>query len=553
VPHDTHRGVAAQCILAALDADPALMEHDDTTEIEVLPISDVKSRLGELGFAAALPSNLRRMIVESSAPSAGLLNVLTSDTESIETKPLSDITSGLQQLGINYRAGLAEVRVLARQHSGAAEGRQHRDMAPRRFGWRQPAAVLAGAMAAMIVLLLADHALHDRTIAESANVSTLQTKTTIGKELEKPALTDADSPVGAPASDLVGVRGLEELAGGDDPQAQFALGILYATGEGGVKKSYEQSVDWWTRADALGSSEAREALGLATLFRDERPLPRKWANLVTSLVKDRASFEKLSAREMAVRVSTVANAAGDSGSTVTSNVAASDMSAERAWATMKDGQDVGELRAFAAKFQGNFYAELAINEVTRLLRFTSSFAIDTDAACRMASSYSLTNQDGKRTLRIWSLPSGRLMRDFSMSAAITGTVLLDGTIAVASDKEVNLFDLLSGAERQSIPIQSMPVPSSVPLVASADGKKLLLADSEAVDQLLVDPPRSNGGVSVREILRREFKHAPAPVRVLDVDSGEIRSVMSNLVRVSWKKLNCYGVDAERRSFVESSP
>jgi hypothetical protein len=477
VPHDTHRGVAAQRILAALDADPVLMVHDDTPEIEVLPISGVKSRLGELGLAAAMPSDLRRMIVESSAPSAGLLNVLMSDTESIETKPLSDVTSGLQQLGINYRAGLAEVKDLARQHSGAAEGRQHRDMAPRRFGWRQPAVVLAGAMAATIVLLLADHALHDRTIAESANVSSLQTGTASGKELETPALTQASSPLGAPASDLVKVRGIEELAGRDDPQAQFVLGLPDATGEGGVKKS---------------------------------------------------------------------------------DVAASDMSAERAWATMKDGQDVGELRAFAAKFHGNFYAELAINKVTRLLRFTSSFAIDTDAACRMASSYSLTNQDGKRTLRIWSLPSGRLIRNFSMSATITGTVLLDGTIAVLSEKAVNLFDLQSGVEKQSVPIRSMPIqsmpnPSNVPLVPSADGKKLLLADSEAGDGLLVDPPRSNGGVSVREIVRREFKHAPAPVRVLDVDSGEIRSVMSNLVRVSWNKMNCYGVDAERRSFVESSP
>jgi hypothetical protein len=318
------------------------------------------------------------------------------------------------------------VAALARQYCGTGERQQHRNMALRRFGWRQPAAALAGAVAATIVLLLADHALRDCTIAD-ANVSPVQTKA---------ARTNA--------------------------------------------------------ADDFRSMAAS---------REDPP----------------------------------------------------DMSAERAWLAIKDGEDIGVLRAFAAKFHDNFYAELALDRITRLLQSTPAFWVDTDAACQMAASYSLTDQDGNRTLRIWSLPGGRLTRSFSTSAPITGTVLLHGYVAASSDREVNVFDLQSGSIKQWIRIQPTPMPSSWPLVPSADGKKLLLADSEAGERLLAESTGADGSVFLGEELRSLSKTPPAPVRVLDVDSGEIRPVMSNLLRVSSERLNCYGVNTERRSFLESSP
>ena len=448
MPHDADRGSSAERLLVALDADPALMEQDETAEIEVLPIWDVKSRLSELGLAAAIPADLRRMIVKSSAPSVVLLK------------------------------------------------------ARRRFGWRQPAAALAGALAAIIVLLLADHALRDRKNADAANVSLVQNKAASTRELEAIALSRTVLPPAAIASDLV--PRLLELAVHGDPQAQFALGLLYAIGEGGANKSYEQSVDWWRRADALGSLPAREALGLATLFRDERPLPPKWANLVASIVKDRASLEKLSARPVAVRLSAMVNPPRLSYSW-TGSFEAPDLSVERGWAAVKDDQDVSALRAFAAKFHDNFYVELALNRITRLLRFTPSVAIDTDGACRIASSYSLTSEDGKRALRIWSLPSGRPMGTLSMPSPITHAILLGGYIAVLSDMQAGLFDLQTRSMRQSIPIQPIiPIRSIQPLVASVDGKKLLLVEPEAAEGLLVESPRSDGSVanSAREVLQR---------------------------------------------------
>jgi hypothetical protein len=495
MPHDPHRGSAAQRLLAALDADPALIEHDDTAEIEVLPISDVKSRLGELGLAPAIPADLRQMIAESSAPSA----------------------------------------------------------VPRRFGWRLPATVLAGALAATIVLLLADHALRDRRIADATNILSVENKAASTRELEAVALSRAVPPAAAVASDLV--PRLLELAVHGDPQAQFALGLLYAIGEGGASKSYEQSVDWWRRADAAGSLAAREALGVATLFRDEKPLPPKWANLVASIADERASLERLPALLVAVRLSAMVNAPRSSFKW-TSRLEAPDVSVERAWAAVKDQQDVGVLRAFAAKFHDNFYVELALDRITRLLRFTSSVGIDTDGACRFASSYSLTSEDGKRSLRIWSLPSGQPMFTLSMPFPITHAVLLDGYIAVVSDMQVGLFDLGTRSMKQSIAILPIiPILSIQPLVVSADGKKLLLVESEAAEGLLVDAPRPDGSFanSAGGVLLRLHKPAPAPVRVLDVGSGEIRSVMSNLLQVSSSKLNCYGESTERRSFLESRP
>jgi hypothetical protein len=116
------RGSAPERILAALEADPALIEHFDTSAIEALPVSAIRNRLEQLALPSSIPSDLRKLIVESSNPAARLLEALSSDPEQpatiIKKKPLAGVTSDLQRLGINYRAGLAEVSALAQQHSG---------------------------------------------------------------------------------------------------------------------------------------------------------------------------------------------------------------------------------------------------------------------------------------------------------------------------------------------------------------------------------------------------------------------------------------------------
>jgi hypothetical protein len=92
---------------------------------------------------------------------------------------------------------------------------------------------------------------------------------------------------------------------------------------------------------------------------------------------------------------------------------------------------------------------------------------------------------------------------FRCRPQIIGAVLLEGTIAVLSDKqvslEVSLFDLQTGSKKQSIPIQPMPIQQGLPLVASADGKKLLLADSEAGEQILAASPRSDGSLPIASV------------------------------------------------------
>jgi hypothetical protein len=486
MPRDANLS-AAERVLAALDADPALMPRDEAAEIEQLPIAQVTSRLGELGLAAAMPSDLRRIIVEASAASAR-----------------------------------------------------------RRLRWRRSAAALAGALAATVVLVLAYHAPPGRKVADASDVSRVQNRSASAGAPESVVLAPSAAPHLATAGDLV--PRLLELAVHGDAQAQFALGLLYAIGECGAEKSYQQSVDWWRHADALGSRAAHEALGLATLFRDGQPLPPKWADLVAFIVKERASLEKLPAIVVAARLGMMVDPARlSSGWTGT-------FEAVVAWAAVRDGQDVDALRAFAAKYHGNFYAELALDRITRLLRFTSSFAIDTDAACRIAASYSLIDEDGKRTLHIWSLPSGRLVRTLSMSWPIAGAVVLDGTIAVLSNQEVGLFDLETGAKKQSIPM-SIPKHAIRLLVASVDGKKLLLIETEAAEGLSARSPKPDGGLanSVAGVLLKLREPGPAPVRVLDVASGEIQSVMSNLLRISSGQLNCYGENAERRFFLEGRP
>src|SRR5260370_16268095 len=92
-------GSAPEEVLAALDGDAALIDHDDLSDIEKLSIAEIKNRLVELGLTPSVPSDLERVIMES-APSAAddLLGFLTDGEawpmpENIEHLPLAEVTA----------------------------------------------------------------------------------------------------------------------------------------------------------------------------------------------------------------------------------------------------------------------------------------------------------------------------------------------------------------------------------------------------------------------------------------------------------------------------
>jgi uncharacterized protein len=106
---------AAKEILAALDADPALIEHYDPNEIETIPLASIQARLIELGLRPTIPLRFQRLILESMpTPAADVLRVLADDVDClhpqrVEVRPLAEVTACLQRRGTNYRPGVAAI------------------------------------------------------------------------------------------------------------------------------------------------------------------------------------------------------------------------------------------------------------------------------------------------------------------------------------------------------------------------------------------------------------------------------------------------------------
>jgi hypothetical protein len=115
--HKAYPRNAAETIRAALDAeldtDSVLIEHYDPTEIENISLAEIELRLAELGETPSMPAVLKKAIVDSAAPAAHLLNLLTDaqvlTSANIKDMPLPIVKKHLQRLGINYQTGLAEI------------------------------------------------------------------------------------------------------------------------------------------------------------------------------------------------------------------------------------------------------------------------------------------------------------------------------------------------------------------------------------------------------------------------------------------------------------
>jgi len=110
--HNEYSRLAANRVLAALDADPAHVENRSTVDIEGLLLADIKDRLFQLGMRADLPSGLRRVILKSSSPVAEFLDRLSCEEDQsigrIQRTPISEVTPNPRRFGINYRAGLTD-------------------------------------------------------------------------------------------------------------------------------------------------------------------------------------------------------------------------------------------------------------------------------------------------------------------------------------------------------------------------------------------------------------------------------------------------------------
>jgi hypothetical protein len=174
---------AAKEILAALDADPALVEHYDPSEIEAIPLASIHARLVELGLTPAIPLRLQRLILKSMpSPAADVLRVLADDVDClqpqrVEVRPLAEVTAYLQRRGTNYRPGVAAITDLVGERASAsvrldqtkvgsiksAKSRSRKSLFLASIGF---AATATAAVAATVGFFVTQEARQDKVIAE---------------------------------------------------------------------------------------------------------------------------------------------------------------------------------------------------------------------------------------------------------------------------------------------------------------------------------------------------------------------------------------------------
>lgn len=103
-------------ILASLDEESAEAENYSASEIEVLPIAEIETRLDELGIGSSLSPYIKGVAFRYVRPSQKVIDALSEDQDGqddeIERWPLERVTVKLNNAGLNYLAGLERVREL---------------------------------------------------------------------------------------------------------------------------------------------------------------------------------------------------------------------------------------------------------------------------------------------------------------------------------------------------------------------------------------------------------------------------------------------------------
>src|SRR5215469_1706044 len=103
-------------ILAFLDEESAAAENYSASEIEVLPIAEIETRLDELGMGSSLRSDIKGAAVGYVRPSQKVIEALSPDQDGrddeIERLALEQVTATLNNAGLDFRAGLGRVLAL---------------------------------------------------------------------------------------------------------------------------------------------------------------------------------------------------------------------------------------------------------------------------------------------------------------------------------------------------------------------------------------------------------------------------------------------------------
>jgi CRP/FNR family cyclic AMP-dependent transcriptional regulator len=103
-------------ILASLDEESSEAENYSASEIEVLPIAEIETRLDELGIGSSLSPYMKSVASGYVRPSQKVIDALSEDQDGqddeIERLPIERVTVKLNNAGLNYLAGLERVREL---------------------------------------------------------------------------------------------------------------------------------------------------------------------------------------------------------------------------------------------------------------------------------------------------------------------------------------------------------------------------------------------------------------------------------------------------------
>jgi putative tryptophan/tyrosine transport system substrate-binding protein len=234
---------AADEILLALEADPALIEHYDPIDIEATPLAAIQARLIELGLPPTVPAKLQRVLLDPApSPAADVLRALADDLDclkpqDVEVRPLADVAACLQQSGINYRAGIAAIVDFMGERSESANIDKNQTKV-RSIKWLPlqhrkslflvtiGSAATATAAAAAIGFFVTTAARQDKFIADQRyEIQELSAQVQLLKARLEPR-TEADNLISltmrAPPSDPLGGRTWPQQRDGDNAPAVSA-------------------------------------------------------------------------------------------------------------------------------------------------------------------------------------------------------------------------------------------------------------------------------------------------------------------------------------------
>lgn len=180
------------------------------------------------------------------------------------------------------------------------------------------------------------------------------------------------------------------------------------------------------------------------------------------------------------------------------------------WAKVKDTADRWVLEAFVKLHGNTVYGEIAGDRLARIRTDanqpvlgptgrtspqTNLFLARADSTCRFALTF--RDDDGGRTVRLWSMPNGEPIATVLLPFKIVSVAVSQDYLAIEGPRSIRLYDVKTGSFLRSIDEVDPGKPGTADLFFSEDGKELFSAST--IRHAGVSLSRSGGRVFDLEV------------------------------------------------------